>query len=300
MGVKDEISSIFFNIVKRQVTRKMAKASLVLNTTNVNGDIIEYWDTNSSKPVLVLIHGFGATTEYQWFSQVDFLSKKYRLILPNLFHFGKSKPKTEKYQIANQVEMVHDLLQSLKIGNYTVCGLSYGGLVAIELVNLYEKEVEKLIVFDTPIKFMKEEDIEKVCEVFNAESLEKLFVPDNEKGIKSLMWLASGKKSKLPSFLFKSYFKKLYSHNLEDKRRVMKSLIDSLEKYSKQEYYIEIPILIIWGSNDLVVPKSRGKLLAKYLGDNAEFKLIEGGAHLPNISNTNEFNLILSEFLNRN
>ena len=297
MGLKDKISSIFFNKIKRQVTHEMTKANLVLNITNINDDTIEYWDSKSDKPVLVLIHGFGATTEFQWFNQVEFLSKKYRLILPNLFHFGKSKPKTEKYQISHQVELIHDLIQSLKIERYTVCGLSYGGLVAIELVNLYEGEVEKLIVFDTPIKFMKEEDIENVCEVFNVESIVKLFVPDDEKGIKSLIWLASGVKSKLPNFLFRTYFKKLYSHNLEDKRRVMHSLIDSLEIYSKQEYQIDILILIIWGSEDLVVPKSRGKLLAKYLGENAEFKLIEGGAHLPNISHVKEFNKILSDFL---
>ena len=49
----------------------MTSASLKLNKKVINGDTIEYWDNETDKPALVLVHGFGATTRFQWFKQVE-------------------------------------------------------------------------------------------------------------------------------------------------------------------------------------------------------------------------------------
>ena len=43
----------------------MESASMQCQRRVIQGDTVEYWDSQSDKPVLMLIHGFGATTRFQ-------------------------------------------------------------------------------------------------------------------------------------------------------------------------------------------------------------------------------------------
>lgn len=291
------ISRIVYYMADRLTAKAMKRASLKLNTVKVDGDSIEYWDNQAAKPVILLIHGFGGTTKYQWYKQVELLKDDYRIIAPNLFHFGNSHPGTDKFELHDQVEMVHNLLSHLEIEKYIVCGVSYGGLIGMELANKYKDEIEKLIVFDTPVKYLSRKDLDVVCNTFDVDSIQTLFVPKNAKGLKKLMFLALGKKSMVPSMWFSKFYKEVYKKNIEDKRRLINTLIENLEEYSAHNYEIAVPTLILWGSNDDVIPANRGLMLKNHIGDNAEYHLIDGAAHMPNLTNTKEFNEILNNFL---
>lgn len=288
-----------YKVVEKQIHKKMDSAGMELKLKEISGDIIEYWDNESDMPVIVLVHGFGATTMYQWYRQIDELQEKYRVVMPNLFHFGKSVPGSEKFQIDDQVDMVHALLKELNISEYIICGVSYGGLVSLELANKFPSEVNKIILFDTPIKFMKASDIHDVCAYFDVNSVEELFVPEHHRGLKKLMYLASGKKSIVPAFMLKGFYEKNYARNFSDKRKLMSALLSGLEEFSKREYKVTVPTLIVWGEHDKVVPLERGRVLSNYLGDNAEFHVINDAAHMPNVSHYKEFNQILTDFLIR-
>ena len=176
-----------FKIVDDHVNKKMVAASLKLNKKVIQGDAIEYWDNGGDKPVLVLLHGFGATTRFQWFKQVEMLSENYRLILPNLFHFGNSKPSTEKFKVSDQVDLVKNLVDDLGIEKFTLAGVSYGGLVSMEFANNNQARIEKLILMDAPIKFMYASDINNVCKAFKVPSVEELFVPNKTQGVEKTL-----------------------------------------------------------------------------------------------------------------
>lgn len=288
-----------FKIVDDHVNKKMTSASLKLNKKVINGDTIEYWDNETDKPALVLLHGFGATTRFQWFKQVEMLSENYRLILPNLFHFGNSFPAGEKFKVTDQVDLVKTLVDDLKLEKFTLTGVSYGGLVSAEFANLHQERIEKLVIMDAPIKFMYASDIENVCKVFKVPSVEELFVPSKPKGLKKLWHLSSSKKTIMPAFLFKEFYDRMYSGSKENKRKLMTELLAGMDEYAKHEYNLSVPVLLVWGSNDMVVPAERGKMLDDYLGENSEFQVIFKGGHMVNLNKTKEFNVILNEFLLR-
>ena len=283
----------------KYTTIAMKKAALKLCTDVIDNDEIEYWDNQAEKPAILLIHGFGATSKYQWYKQVDLLKDDYRIVAPNLFHFGNSHPGTDKFELSDQVEMVHSLLSKLGIEKYTICGVSYGGLIGMELANKYKSEVEKLVVFDTPVKYVSRKDLDVVCKKFDVDSIETLFVPKNAQGLKKLIFLALGKKSIIPAKWFTKFYNEVYRKNIEDKRRLINTLIDGMEEYSTHNYDISVPTLILWGTNDDVIPASRGLMLKNHIGDNAEYHVLENGSHMPNLTKTKEFNAILSKFLKR-
>jgi pimeloyl-ACP methyl ester carboxylesterase len=294
------ISCNSYRLVENHINKRMYSAELELKMEVINGDTIEYWDNNADKPVALLIHGFGASTKFQWYEQVKMLSKNYRVVAPNLFHFGNSRPGTPKFEISDQVELVNALTNHLEIDSLTVFGVSYGGLVTMEFAQNYNSKVKRLVVFDAPVKYMFEQDIDTICTRFEVESVEDLFVPKDAKELKKLLYLALGKKSPVPNFMLKSFYDNVYSENHENKRVLMTTLIAGLEEYAQHNYTFDTPTLLIWGSTDLVVPVDRAPLLKRHIGENAELQVIKNGAHMPNMTKTKEFNRIVTEFLMRN
>jgi len=297
MSLLSLFSCSTFKIADNYVSKKMESASMQCQRKVIKGDTVEYWDSQSDKPVLMLIHGFGATTRFQWFKQVEFLSETYRVILPNLLHFGNSFPSEEKFSLQHQVDLVSNLADDLGLKKFILGGVSYGGLVSIEYANLNPERLEKLIILDAPIKFMFVSDIKNVCKTFKVSSVEELFAPSNPKGLKKLWHLSSSKKSMLPAFMFKEFHEKMYVGDLSNKRTLMRSLVNDLNKYARHEYSLEMPILLVWGSNDMVIPAERGEMLKEYLGTNSEFHVIHKGGHMVNLNKTPEFNKILGNFL---
>ncbi|GAB5417821.1 MAG: alpha/beta fold hydrolase [Crocinitomicaceae bacterium] len=296
MGI---ISCSTFKITERHLNRKLNKANLSLYfDTLESGDKIEYWDSKDSlKPNLLLVHGFGATTKYQWYKQVKLLSRKYRVIAPNLNYFGRTVPADTNYKVSGQVETLEKLLTHLNIDTCTVMGVSYGGLIGAEFVKKSEVIVPELILFDTPTKFADSTDVSNVKNYFDTPSIEELFVPSKPDGLKKLLFLATGKNRNIPSRFLEEFHEKSYLYNLKDKRALISALLEDMDFYKGQEYEFEMPILLIWGSEDKVVPLSTGEELNNYFGDNAKLKVIDGAAHMPNMTHSRDFNIYLEVFL---
>lgn len=278
----------------------MRRADLKIGTlTTEAGDSIEYWDSgDTTRPVMLLVHGFGATTKYQWFKQVKMLSKKYRVIAPNLNYFGKTVPFETNYTVQGQVEMLERFTRELGIDSLTLFGVSYGGLVSTEFAERNKDKIQKLLLFDTPVKFADSADISEVNDYFNSPSIEELFVPSKPEGLNKLMLLATGKKRRIPAGLLKKFHAKSYAYNEKDKRALISSLLADMNLYASREYDLQMPILLIWGEEDRVVSVDRGRELAEYLGENVEFHVIKKAAHMPNMTHAKEFNRYVSDFLN--
>ncbi len=285
-----------YKSAEKHINKKMNAADMTLYSVDVQGDTIEYWDNQTDKPVMVLVHGFGASAKFQWFRQIELFAANYRVIMPNLLHFGKTRPGIEKFDVQDQVEMVENLLTHLNVKDYSVCGVSYGGLIAMEMA-ARNPGINQVIAFDTPVKYMYESDIGKVKRQFEVQSIEELFAPDDEKGLKKLMYLASMKKSILPAGWLKEFHQELYAINLNDKRRLITHLVAGLEEYASHDYHVKMPVLLIWGSNDPVVPAERGALLKEHIGENATYVVIDKGAHMPNLTETKKFNRVLIDYL---
>ena len=289
------ISCSTYQIAEKHLDGRMRHADLELFCEVIDsGDQIEYWDSkDTTKPAILLVHGFGASTKYQWYKQVELLSRKYRVIAPNLNYFGRTVPGMANFSVGGQVKMLELLLEHLGLDSLTLFGVSYGGLVSVELAATTHRKIQEMVLFDTPVKFADSSDVVAVKEYFDAPSIEELFVPSEPAGLNKLLYLATGKKREIPALFLDEFYEKSYAYNVSDKRQLIKGLLSEMKMFRKREYHFDMPILLVWGSEDRVVPLRTGERLCEYLGENAKLKVIAGAAHMPNMTHKKEFNAIL-------
>ncbi len=260
---------------------------------------IEYWDNETEgKPVFLIVHGLGAKTKYQWFDQLKVIKDDFRIIIPNLLHFGETRPKDAKHGVKDQVDMLQFLMNELGVSTYHLMGASYGGLISGEIANNYPDQVEELFLVDAAIKYVYESDTERIKKLFNVPSVPEFFVPDSYHGLKKLVAASLGKKGIVPpAFTMPKFHEELYAKNFEDKRQIVKSLMSIREEYEQHEYSFKMPVHLFWGEHDQLIPPDRGKRFWEHLNQKATLDIIDGGGHMPNMNKAREFNRLLKGYL---
>jgi pimeloyl-ACP methyl ester carboxylesterase len=294
-GLLSIFSTFFW--VKLIVDLKYKWRGLELKTLETEDFIIKYWDNETKNEPLLLIQAFAAEAQYSWHFQIGALRKDHRLIVPNFIYFGDSSMKGEKsYQIKDQVKAIEELLNHLKIDELIICGASYGGVVGTEFANIHPEKIKKLILTNSPLKYAADEDLDKLLNEFKMKTKGELLVPKDHKQLHALFGISYHNKPKVPSFLFKSIYANLYE-NIDDKRKLVDESTKELKKLEDREYHFDFPILLIWGRYDRICPLFIGEQLQEHFKPNAELKVIDKTAHMPNYEKTRVYNKILKDFL---
>ena len=98
------------------------------------GHQIAFKKEESSKPWLLLIHGF-PTASFDWWEVWEGLSKDFNLLAPDMIGFGYSdKPSDFPYSIFKQADLIEDLLRNQGITELHILAHDYGDTVAQELI----------------------------------------------------------------------------------------------------------------------------------------------------------------------
>ena len=110
--------------------------------TSRDGQSISYIDIGlKSKPVCILVHGFGMQASH-WLPLVAPLLSKYRFILPDLRGFGGSinARHTSGCVFETFAHDLHDIIQHLSVANVALAGFSMGGMTSLMYQRLYGTE----------------------------------------------------------------------------------------------------------------------------------------------------------------
>lgn len=112
---------------------------------------MSYMDLKSepSSPVVVLLHGKNFSGFYWERVAKDLNAKGYRVIIPDQIGFGKSsKPTHYQHSFPQFALNTKALLESLNIKKFTLVGHSMGGMLAVTMSDMYESDVEKLVLIN--------------------------------------------------------------------------------------------------------------------------------------------------------
>jgi len=285
-----------YNIANKQVKRKLQRAQLSENVHDFGNYKIHYWDTGTDKPPLILVNGFGAAARFQWYKQVAALEEHFRVIVPNLLYFGESVPLDKnRYLLEDQVELLETLFEALHLDTVSLCGVSYGGLVSAEYTRRHPNKVTQLALLDAPVKYYTLKDVADICSTYNVPSIQDFFVPKEPRDLKLLFGAAYQRPPHVPTFVLKGFHEALYVKNAEHIKQLLHHLEQEQPTYAAKAYDFDVPVLLLWGANDDLVPMHVAEELKAHM-KHTELVVIPNTKHMPNLEKAKQVNKVLLQF----
>jgi len=114
-----------------------------------------------SRQNLVMLHGYGGNSKWQFVHQVSDLSKSFNLFIPDLVFFGKSYSKNRDRSVEIQARSVVGGLKKLGCveggGGISIYSISYGGFVAYKMAEIWPAMVEKLVIVSSGVGFTQQQ-----------------------------------------------------------------------------------------------------------------------------------------------
>jgi L-proline amide hydrolase len=62
---------------------------------------------------------------------------------------------------------------------------------------------------------------------------------------------------------------------------------------------IDMPVLVVWGRNDMLVPRGDAREYVELIGDNARREMFEDTGHVPMLERPTRFNALVADFVAR-
>ncbi len=244
-----------------------------------DGIKINYTDEGSGKCV-VFLHGWGA--DLHSFDFVMPSLSNFRAVRIDLPGHGESDEPNRVYGVEDFCACVKALLEDIGVTNPTLVGHSNGGRVIIKLL-ADGFEAEKAVLIDS-------------AGIIPKRSFSYKFKVWKYKTAKKLIKLFYGKKAdeKLEE-LKKNHGSSDYKNASGVMRDTMVKLVNTnlqpcLEK-------IDVPTLLIWGTEDTATPLSDAKLMESLIKDSGLVELA-GGSHWAFAEQPRKFISVLLSFLN--
>lgn len=105
-----------------------------------DGEQLYYRDLGKG-PCIVMLHGFGMHSGH-WLPYAWALSRKYRVIIPDLRGFGRSHLVnfSEQCAISNFANDVNELIEHLNLESFKLVGISMGALTSLKLIEHHHPE----------------------------------------------------------------------------------------------------------------------------------------------------------------
>lgn len=212
----------------------------VYDDINVNYEYID----NKSNTTLVFLHGWGQNIQMMLPIAKPFC-KKHNVLLIDFPGHGKSEEPKYAWELDKFVDLVHELITSLKIKKPVLIGHSFGGKVSIIYASKYE--ISKLVLLSSPYTIGIKKQPLKVRVIKKAAKIP---------GLKTLA----------------NYFKKhMGSTDYKNATPIMRDILvkhvntDTTENCKK----ITVPTIIIWGTNDVTVSIDNAYEIEKLIKDSA-------------------------------
>jgi 2-hydroxy-6-oxonona-2,4-dienedioate hydrolase len=249
--------------------------------------LIRYTDKNQKGFPLFLIHGLGGSIE-SWTNNIEFLSKKFRIIAFDLPGFGLSDKPKVSYTINFYVNFLGKFIKILKIRHLFLIGSSLGGHIAVEFTMRNRTLVDKLILISPagclPKSFKGTPSLKKYIKIVDAKSsndINRILISiDN-------------------SLVDRSYANIIYKRlSLPGARYAFISALKgsaNAPRYNNKLAKINTNMLVIWGKEDKMIPLKYIRPFMEH--GNSRMIIIENCGHRPHVENPKLFNKIVKGFL---
>jgi pimeloyl-ACP methyl ester carboxylesterase len=264
----------------------------------IDGRMVHVVDTGGSGPPLLFLHGLGGVWQ-NWLLNIAAFKDTHRCVTFDLPGFGESEVPAGEISISGFAKTADAVCQKLGIDCPVVIGNSMGGFVGAELALKYPTRVDKLVLVSAAglsTEYVKREPVLATARAWAALITRAGSQADMVIRRKRLRRVVLQAVVRYPEKLSVPLTTELVrgggSPGFNDAFRalLMYSFRDKLEK-------ITVPVLIVWGRNDILVPVEDAEEFEHLIGENAHSVIFDDTGHLAMLERPTRFNELLRGFL---
>jgi pimeloyl-ACP methyl ester carboxylesterase len=268
----------------------------------LHGDRVAYQDAGSGDETLLLIHGMAGSSE-TWRAVIPQLSRKYRVVAPDLLGHGQSAKPRGDYSLGAFAVWLRDLLDELHIARATIVGQSLGGGVAMQFVYQHPDYCQRLILISSgglgP-------DVGWTLRLLSAPGAELILPviaprPVLTAGNKLRSWFtAAGIQSPRGAELWSAYSSLSDAETRQAFLRTLRSVVDyrgqAVSAINRLHMVSELPIMAIWGDEDRIIPVDHA-YSAQEARPASRLEVLEGVGHFPHVERPSQVVDLIDDFI---
>ncbi|MGB0096710.1 MAG: alpha/beta fold hydrolase [Solirubrobacteraceae bacterium] len=275
--------------------------TMELKTATLHGRVVAYAEAGAG-PVLLLIHGIAGTYK-NWEAVIEPLARRYTVVAPDLPGHGGSAPGAGDYSLGALAIGLRDLLITLGHERATLVGHSLGGGIAMQLAYQFPELTERLVLVSSGGLGPEVSPVLRAAALPGAD----LFIAATAKtASKAGAAVARGlgvvglRPSPDVAEVARGYA------SLSDRARraaflaTLRSVINwggqSVDASDRLYLNAGIPVLIIWGERDPIIPVGHGERAHEAFAG-SRLEVFEGVGHLPQLESPGRFVAVLERFL---
>ena len=263
----------------------------------IDGHSVHVVDSGGDKPPLLFIHGLGGVWQ-NWLLNLPAFMDSHRVVAFDVPGFGQSEVAPEE-SIPSFARTADRLCAVLGLDSPVVIGNSMGGFVGAELALSFPTRVKKLVLISAAglsTETVAREPVLAAARaaagliaVFGGQAdtvvrrprLRRAFLQGVVRYPEKLsVPLTTELVRGGPSPGFNESFRALLGYSFRD-------------RLSR----IDIPVLIVWGRNDILVPVEDAQMFEHLIGENAHAVIFEDTGHLSMLERPSRFNELVAGFI---
>ena len=280
---------------------RLSRAKPKPRAVEVHGRPMNFIEAGSG-PVLLLIHGMAGTCA-NWESVIEPLAIDHTVIAPDFPGHGASVPGGGDYSLGGLASALRDLMLSLGHERATLVGHSLGGGVAMQFTYQFPEMVERLVLVSSGGLGPDVSPILRAAALPGAD----LFISATA-GVGKTVGSAIGRGFGLVGLRPNADLAEVtrgYATLADPERRkaflaTLRSVVDmegqriaALDRLYLAE---TLPVLIIWGENDPIIPVEHGREAHAAL-PSSHLEIFEDTGHVPMLERPGHFIAALERFL---
>jgi pimeloyl-ACP methyl ester carboxylesterase len=271
------------------MTRKVRVLDRLVNVVDMGGD----------GPPLLFIHGLGGAWQ-NWLLNMPAFADSHRVVAVDLPGFGESEmPADGDLSIRGFAKVVDAVCTELDIDCPIVVGNSMGGFAGAELAISYPTRVKKLVLVSAAgisTEHVRREPLVVFARLWAATTSRTATLADPVVRRTRLRRLFMQTVVLHPEKLSVPLTAELVQGA---GRPGFVGALGELIGYSFRDRLpqIEVPVLIVWGRQDLLVPVGDAERFERLIGPNAHKVIFEDTGHLAMLERPGRFNELLAGFI---
>lgn len=257
--------------------------------TEVGGLRVRYADRGFGDSVVLLLHGFGGDLD-NWMFNLDSLAEKHRVLALDLPGHGQSVKTNVDPSLSGMATFVRKFLDVLSVSSVHVVGHSMGGAIAMQLASDSPETVKSLGL---------------ICSAglgpdINSDYLRGFVEAQSQQELKLVLQQLFADESLVNLQLVNDL---LNYKRMDGVEASLNALSETLISAGEQTFLTDnivasgIPVLVIWGKQDRIIPVSHAQNYSAAGGSCVEVEIFDSAGHMVQMEKAHDVNRSLLNFL---